>query len=138
MSANDGSYTVGRGRPPAHARFQKGQSGNPTGRRKGQPNVQDLMLREAARLVKIKSGDSVETITKHEVVVRLLWKFAMQGELGAVRLLLSFMAAAPTNGGEGDAQEESGEFPLPAKPDDKTVRRMLARFAHLQPDEATL
>ena len=25
-------YTVGRGKPPAHSRFQPGQSGNPGGR----------------------------------------------------------------------------------------------------------
>jgi hypothetical protein len=32
MSAGDSNYTVGRGRPPLHTRFQKGQSGNPSGK----------------------------------------------------------------------------------------------------------
>jgi Family of unknown function (DUF5681) len=126
---------VGYRRPPLHTRFQRGQSGNPAGRRKGQPSVSDLILREAARLVKVKSGDGVETITKHEVVVRQLWKMAMQEDLAAIRLLLMFLAATPDSSGDGDPRDETNAISLPAKPDDETVRRMLARFTHLQPDE---
>lgn len=29
------SYSVGYGKPPAHSRFQPGQSGNPKGKKKG-------------------------------------------------------------------------------------------------------
>lgn len=32
MTASPSTYTVGRGRPPLHTRFQKGQSGNPSGK----------------------------------------------------------------------------------------------------------
>ncbi len=31
MTANS-TYTVGKGRPPMHTRFKKGQSGNPSGK----------------------------------------------------------------------------------------------------------
>jgi hypothetical protein len=31
---NHNSYAIGYGRPPQHSRFKKGQSGNPTGRRR--------------------------------------------------------------------------------------------------------
>jgi hypothetical protein len=131
-----GDYAVGYGKPPAHSRFKPGQSGNPAGRRKGQPSVQDLMLREAARVVKIKTGDSIENLTKHEVVVRQLWKTAMQGDLAAMRLLLTFMATAPVSASEDGPHEEASTSWLPAKPDEETVRRMLSRFAHLQADES--
>ena len=40
---NERQYTVGKGKPPEHTRFQKGQSGNPTGRRKGSKNVATLL-----------------------------------------------------------------------------------------------
>ncbi|MGJ3627161.1 DUF5681 domain-containing protein [Sphingomonas sp. MMS24-JH45] len=33
------TYEVGYGKPPIHARFQKGQSGNPKGRKKGSKNL---------------------------------------------------------------------------------------------------
>ena len=65
-----GQYDVGYGRPPVHSRFQPGQSGNPAGRRKGQPTPNEIFMKEAARLVKIKRGDTVETITKFEAIVR--------------------------------------------------------------------
>jgi hypothetical protein len=32
MSKSKNNYTVGRGKPPIHTRFQKGESGNPRGR----------------------------------------------------------------------------------------------------------
>ena len=137
MSGSGGAHEVGYGRPPVHTRFQKGQSGNPGGRRKGQPTVQELIAREAARLVKIKNGDKVETLTKHEVVVRRLWGNAMQGDLGALRLVMTVMATAPADAAEIENQDEAILMSLPAKPDEDAVRRMLARFAHLQDDEET-
>ena len=54
-----GQYDVGYGRPPAHSQFKPGQSGNPVGGKKGQPTVSEVLMREAARLVKIKRGDTV-------------------------------------------------------------------------------
>ena len=137
MSASDGTYEVGYGRTPAHSRFQKGQSGNPGGRRKGQPSAQELILREAARLVKIKNGDKTEMITKHEVLARRLWAMAMQGDLGAARLVLTVMTSAPMSGADVEDHDEAVLQSLPAKPDDDMVRRMLARFSHLQNGEAT-
>ncbi len=128
-------HGMGYGRPPVHTRFKPGQSGNPAGRRKGQPSFGELMLREAARLVKVKSGEGIETITKHEVIVRQLWKLAMQGDIAAMRLVSTHMALAGLNSSEGPPQDETGALSLPAKPDEEMVRRMLARFEHLQSDE---
>jgi uncharacterized protein DUF5681 len=36
------NYVVGRGKPPLHTRFKKGQSGNPKGRRKGKVTIADV------------------------------------------------------------------------------------------------
>ncbi len=127
-------YPVGYGRTPAHTRFKPGQSGNPAGRRKGQPSAGDLMLREAGRLVKIKNGGSVETATKHEVVIRQLWKLAMHGDLGAARLIFTFMEAALAPS-EGTPQDETAALSLAVRPDDESLRRILKRFQHLQLDE---
>jgi len=138
MSENDHKPTRSAGyrQPPEHTRYPKGVSGNPSGKRKGQPNVQDLMLREAARLVKVKTGEGVEKITKHEVVVRQLWSMAMKGDLPAARLILPFMEAARVSAADADSRDETGAISLPARPDNDAVRRMLARFAHLKSDES--
>ena len=67
-----GQYDVGYGKPPAKDQFKPGRSGNPGGRRRGQPTPNEIFMREAARLVKVKRGDTVETITKHEAIIRRL------------------------------------------------------------------
>lgn len=72
-------YDVGYRRPPVHSRFQPGQSGNPAGRRKGQLTLNEIFMKESARLVKIKRGDTVETITKFEAIVRRLLQLGMEG-----------------------------------------------------------
>ena len=93
-------------------------------------------MREAARLVKVKSGEEVETVTKHEVMVRQLWRMAMQGDLPAMRLLFNVMNAPSVAGdGASEADDETATLSLPARPDDDVIRRMMTRFHHLLTDE---
>ena len=55
------SKRVGYGRPPVHSRFRKGQSGNPTGKRRhGEAErVEALIRQEVHRLVTVREGDTV-------------------------------------------------------------------------------
>jgi Family of unknown function (DUF5681) len=128
-----GQYDVGYGRPPVHSRFPAGQSGNPAGRRKGQPPPNEIFMREAARLVKIKRGDTVETITKFEAIVRRLLQLAMEGDIAAARLVFIALAQNAPDPSGGPPEDETANLALSATPDDETVRRMMARFAHLHP-----
>jgi hypothetical protein len=52
-------YDVGYGRPPRRARFQKGQSGNPGGRKRGltEERARRLALKEAYRKLKVQDGE---------------------------------------------------------------------------------
>jgi hypothetical protein len=126
-----GQYDVGYGRPPAHSRFPAGQSGNPAGRRKGQPTLNEMVMKEAARLVKIKRGDTVETITKYEGVIRRMFQSAMEGDIAAARLVFFGLAQNAPGASDTPAEDETANLALSATPDDETLRRMLARFAHL-------
>ena len=53
-------YKVGRGRPPKHSQFKKGQSGNPGGQPKGRlhlaTRLKGLLLKSAEELQKIESN----------------------------------------------------------------------------------
>jgi len=62
-------------------------------------------MKEAARLVKIKPGDTVETITKFEAIVRRMLQLAMEGDIAAARLVfigLAQNAPDPSGGASGE------------------------------------
>lgn len=126
-----GDYEVGYGRPPKGSQFQAGQSGNPKGRPKGQPTISEIFIREAARLVRIQTGDKVETISRFEAVIRRLFQMAMAGDARAIAMLLgasSRWGAGPQEG----SPEEASETLSAVVPDEDALRRMLSRFDHLK------
>lgn len=63
-------------------------SGNPAGRPKGWPSIQELIEREARRLVKIRSGNDIVSLAKQETLVHKLYAKALEGDLAAVRLII--------------------------------------------------
>jgi len=58
--ANDmkGDYEVGRGKPPRHSRYKKGQSGNPKGRPRGSENHYSMLMKVLSErvVVTVKGG----------------------------------------------------------------------------------
>ncbi len=123
-----GAYEVGFGRPPMAHQFKPGQSGNPRGRPKGQPSLQDVVLRESARLIGIKTADGVLRVTKREAIIRKLINQALEGDLGAMRLVLPFLSPPEPSGAGGGAQAGgSGEIALT---DEETIARMLDRLGY--------
>lgn len=126
-SAND---SVGYRRPPKQHQFKAGQSGNPKGRPKGTPTLQEVMAREATKLIKIKQGDNVVSVPKIEALARRVFSKALEGDLAAARIIFQ-LAAEP----EAAATAESVEsFALPG---DDVIKRMLKRFDHMNPQSGS-
>ena len=77
-------YEVGYCRPPKHAQFPKGRSGNPKGRpkskRPGQTDVSELLNEP----VKVKAGGKVRSMQSFEAGFRQLAKKAHGGDLRAI------------------------------------------------------
>lgn len=118
------SDSVGYRRPPKQHQFKPGQSGNPKGRPKGTPTLQEVMAREATKLIKIKQGDNVVSVPKLEALARRVFNKALEGDLAAARMIFQ-LAAEP----EAPAAAESAEsFALP---EDDVIKRMLKRFDHI-------
>jgi hypothetical protein len=73
MSETKRDYQVGRGKPPLHSRFQKGQSGNPRGPRpKSLPALPVDALDE--KVVATIDGEHREIINREAIVTQLVNK----------------------------------------------------------------
>ena len=79
---------VGYGKPPKHTQFKPGQSGNPKGKPKGCKNRRTLMDEELNKIVKIKEGSKVKSVTKKEAMLMKLMQDALNGKPHAVKLVL--------------------------------------------------
>jgi hypothetical protein len=100
-------YEVGRGRPPMHTRWKKGQCGNP-GRirnRIARPVVQ--MIDEFfAREIEIVEKGISRRVTNFEAIILQLWTKAMAGNSRAMRVLLKYKEFAATRGDLGGVEVE--------------------------------
>jgi hypothetical protein len=119
VSTGDSNYTVGRGKPPLHTRFQKGQSGNPSGkpgpaklaRQRFQRALHTALEAETAELKDARPRVNLD------VIARRLTLAAAGGDRGAMKLILSELdreIAREEPGPAGwsmteETEEESGE-----------------------------
>jgi len=95
---------VGYGRPPAHSRFRKGQSGNPKGRpRIKERGATDLIKRELNRLIQVREGGTVTRMTALNAVVRSQIAAAAKGSVPAQRHIVNLVRDI-----EAEARARSG------------------------------
>lgn len=94
MSAPDRSYEVGKGKPPAHSRWKKGQSGNPSGRPKRQMSLAEHIEHELETCVTVNDRGK-KKLTKRQLIAISLVNKAVRGDLGALKMIQAFMATLP-------------------------------------------
>lgn len=80
-------YEVGRGKPPKHSQFRKGQSGNPSGRPRGAKNVDTLLIKALNEKVELFHQGERRQFSKREVIVTQLINKAAKGDLPAMKLV---------------------------------------------------
>ena len=96
---------VGYAKPPEATRFRPGQSGNPSGRPKGARNrrsknglgerqLQDIILAEAYRGIRVNEGDRQVTMPMAQAVVRSLAVNAAKGQPRAQKVFTDMVGAA--------------------------------------------
>ena len=93
-SENLKTSQVGYCNPPGHARFKKGQSGNPKGRPKGTLNMATVLERALREKVVINENGRRKTVTKLEASIKQLINKAASGELKALQLLTALVRSA--------------------------------------------
>lgn len=117
-------YEVGYKKPPAHTRFQNGQSGNPAGRPKMKPKIPsiDAAIIDAlnARVTVTENG-MVRQITKFDAAFKQLANKAASGHMPSLKLLMPLLTKI-SDATEGEAMAQENE---------KTRERLKERFARL-------
>jgi len=114
-------YKVGKGKPPLHTRFRKGQSGNPRGRPPGAKGLKKLVRENLLTKVSARTADGIKRISRVEAVVHKQLELAMKGNQRAVSQLLALYAAAVPDEPEQEVSKAPGAF-------DATDEAILAFF----------
>jgi hypothetical protein len=136
-----GDYEVGKYRPPVHTRWQPGQSGNPSGRRKGRRNVKTELMEVLSKQITIRDGETERKLTLHAANVLA---HAIKGAKGDVRSAGLFLNYArqiglldehDAQGTESATRGSQGRSASPLAPAGKT-RPSDGLFEHL--DESLL
>lgn len=84
-------YEVGFRKPPKHTQFKKGQSGNPSGKRKRDETVREMLRRLAGEEVVVQQYGAPVTMTRDEAMLTSVLMKAMKGDLGAARFVVDHL-----------------------------------------------
>ena len=96
------SYDVGYGRPPKHAQWQVGQSGNESGRPKRRKSFDDELLEVLNRVNRIRVGKRDVEVTNLQRIVTALVNSALEGEVWAISLVVGHVSRIARAAGPDD------------------------------------
>ena len=94
-----GDYEIGRGKPPKHTRWKKGQSGNPRGRPKERSQKKrdliDELEEEGAEQIPVHENGKAKMMSKRKAFIKGVYNRALNGNPAAAKLLMSIEMKHP-------------------------------------------
>ena len=87
-------YDAGKYRPPIDTRFQKGTSGNPSGRPKKSLDLKTIVRVAMAKKVDLRDATGKRRVAMIEALIQKLIELATKGNLRAIDALLKLYALA--------------------------------------------
>ena len=116
-------YQVGYGKPPRHARFEPGRSGNPRGRPAGSKNLSSLLSRALDEPVIVVENGRRRRIAKRQAIVTQFVNQSAKGDLKAIQILLTMLRDL-----EGRADPGAADPDKTTEADQEIIRRMQMRL----------
>jgi hypothetical protein len=123
----EGNYEVGYGKPPRHARFPKGRSGNPAGRPRGKKNLATLLSDALDQKIIVVENARRKKISKREAIVTQLVNKSASADLKATQILLAMLRDVETRADSGCA--DIGSL---TEADRQIIQRIQARIRREQ------
>lgn len=80
-------YTVGRGRPPKQYTWKKGQSGNPSGRRRKKRTRAVILEEIMNETLVIREGGKERKVTKYDALYRSQMAKAIKGDTNSAKFI---------------------------------------------------
>ena len=118
-------YEIGRGKPPRHAGFQKGRSGNPKGRPKGSKNLATLLNQALDEKVYVTEDGVRRRVTKRELVIKQLVNKSATADLRAIKQLTDIVERVEPRTG---ASQAPAEPPQVTATDREVIELFVARL----------
>ncbi|MDX2145200.1 MAG: DUF5681 domain-containing protein [Rhodospirillaceae bacterium] len=90
MSNHDEVEKVGYGKPPKQHRFQKGQSGNPSGRPKKRKPVQSMLTAFLNQKRTVERNGKKERLTRREILMNRIFLLGTDGHWQALKFMTEY------------------------------------------------
>src|ERR1700674_2302598 len=120
-------YAVGYGKPPAHTRFKKGNSGKRKGHQRTPLRLQSLeaiLINALNSPVVINENQQSRQVTKYETAIMQIVNNAASGKIQFVKLLLELVRFLSTSSERAPITSSSAD---PAESAREKLRRLIER-----------
>jgi len=107
---DDRDYEVGRGKPPKHSQWKKGESGNPSGKNKKEDSFRAILEKLASEEILVQKNGTPISMTRKEAIVFSVLAKAMKGELACVKFIHSELGLETVSMGSTEAPELSADM----------------------------
>ena len=87
-------YEVGYSKPPKHTQWQKGQSGNPSGKKKKEQSLFDELKKLSAKEIVVQQNGVSVTMTQGIAMLAAIFHKAMKGDLGSTKFIFQKLGIA--------------------------------------------
>jgi hypothetical protein len=125
---------VGYGRPPKASRWKPGQSGNPSGKKKGTKNGATILQEIMQRMISVSDNGKVRKITVQEGLYVAHVTRGLKGDLKAATFLLREYAAIQSS----EATREANKVAIPPITKDMPVEEAQNLYAAMLQAEADI
>ena len=95
MADDPGDNDVGYGKPPKHSQWKKGQSGNPSGKKKKELSIQEKLLKLAGEEIPVQKNGVTMSMSRMDAALMTSFGNAIKGDLPSLKFIAELLGIDP-------------------------------------------